>query len=165
MSCEVVSYGSTPTMMNDVAILDGITELRPGTYIFMDASQANAIGGDLKRCATTVLASVISCPTDERVILDVGAKGLTMQERTVGICATTGKGTLADYEGVYIHSVFDEHAIIYDKEFRNTVKVGDKVRIIPVHICPVCNLYEHAWLLSGGEVVEKVDILCRGKLT
>ena len=38
------------------------------------------------------------------------------------------------------------------------------MEIIPVHICPVCNLYEKAYLVSGGEVVEELPILCRGKL-
>ena len=92
MPCRTVSYGATPTFMNHVPILPGITELRPGTYALMDASQGHAIG-TLDRCAATVLATVISKPTDTRTILDVGAKGLTMQSRTEGICAVPGKGT------------------------------------------------------------------------
>ena len=83
---DTVSIGSTPSLMHDFPILPGITELRPGTYILMDASQANAYGSQ-DRCAVTVLATVISKPTDERVILDVGAKGIIMQTRTQGICA------------------------------------------------------------------------------
>lgn len=164
MECRTVSYGSTPTFMNDVPVLPGITELRPGTYALMDASQGHAIG-TMERCAATILATVISKPTDERVILDVGAKGLTMQERTKGICATSGRGTLLEYPDVHIHSVFDEHAIIYDSYFRETVQIGQKVRIIPVHICPVCNLYDSAYLISGEDVVEEIPVLCRGKLT
>lgn len=162
MACEVVSYGSTPTFMNEVDILEGITELRPGTYAFMDAAQANAIG-TLDRCAATVLASVISRPTLERVILDVGAKGLTKEERTVGICSTPGKGIIFEYPDTHIHSVFDEHAIIYDSKFRETVQIGDKVRVIPVHICPVCNLYDTAWLIFGDKVIEEIPVLCKGK--
>lgn len=164
MPCEVISYGATPTFMNQVPILEGITELRPGTYALMDASQGNAIG-TLDRCAASVLATVISRPTAERVILDVGAKGMTMQSRTEGICATPGKGTLPDYPGVYIHSMFDEHAIILNGQFRDQVQIGDKVRIIPVHICPVCNLYDTMYLVSGDEVVKTIEIACRGALT
>ncbi|MBQ7795662.1 MAG: alanine racemase [Lachnospiraceae bacterium] len=163
MPCDVISYGATPTFMNQVPILPGITELRPGTYALMDASQGNAIG-TLERCAASVLATVISRPTCERVILDVGAKGMTMQSRSAGICATPGKGTLPDYPGVYIDSMFDEHAIIYNADFREKVKVGDKVRIIPVHICPVCNLYDTMYLFRGDEVVKTVEISCRGAL-
>lgn len=163
MPCQVVSYGSTPTLMNEVEILEGITEIRPGTYALMDASQANAIGTP-EHCAAFVLATVISRPTIERVILDVGAKGLTMQERTEGICATPGKGTLPDHPGVFIDSVFDEHAIIYHEDFRNSVRIGDKVRILPVHICPVCNLYDSAYLVSGDEVIGEIEVSARGKL-
>ena len=163
MPCQTVSYGATPTFMNHVDILPGITELRPGTYALMDASQGHAIG-TLDRCAATVLATVISCPTAERTILDVGAKGLTMQSRTEGICATPGKGTLYDRPETHIAKVFDEHAIIHDPAFRDSVAVGDKVRIIPVHICPVCNLYERVYLISGDEVVQELDIAACGKL-
>ena len=162
MPCEIVSYGATPTFMNEVPILGGITELRPGTFIFMDASQGHAIG-TLARCAATVLATVISRPTAERVILDVGAKGLTMQRRSEGVCATPGHGTLLEHPGVHIDKVFDEHAII-NAAFREKVRVGDRVRVVPVHICPVCNLYEYAYLVSGGEVIDRFPVSARGKL-
>lgn len=164
MPCGTVSIGSTPTLMQHFEILEGITELRPGTYALMDASQGHAIGS-LGKCAATVLATVISRPTHERVILDVGAKGLTMQTRTQGICATPGMGTILEFPHVHIDSVFDEHAIIYNSAFREATQVGDMVRIIPVHICPVCNLYDSAWLVSGDEVIREIPILCRGKLT
>ena len=85
MPCQRVSYGSTPPFINNGPILDGITEIRPGTYVLMDASQANSIN-NYETCAATVLATVISKPTMERVILDVGAKALTMQKRVSGIC-------------------------------------------------------------------------------
>ena len=161
--CHIISYGATPTIMNDVEILPGITELRLGTYIFMDASQAEAIGTQ-KRCAATVLATVMSRPTKDRVILDVGAKGLTMQSRTEGICAVEGRGSMLDYPGVHINNMFDEHAIVYSESFREAVKLGDKVRIIPVHICPVVNLYHEAYLVKGEDVVKTLKIDCQGKL-
>lgn len=160
---EVVSIGSTPSLMNDFEILKGVTEIRPGTYILMDASQGNAIG-TYDRCAATVLTTVISKPTEERVITDVGAKGITAQTRSKGICATKGLGYIKDYDNVYIYDVYDEHAIIYNKKFREEIKIGDKVEIIPNHICPVCNLYDKAYLVSGKEVVQEIEIACRGKL-
>ena len=160
---ETVSIGSTPSQANGADILPGVTEIRPGTYILMDASQGHAVG-DMTCCAATVLATVMSRPTEERVILDVGAKGLTMQSRSTGICATPGLGTILEYPDVHIRAVYDEHAIVYDQDFHDAVQIGDKVRIIPVHICPVCNLYDRAYLVSGGEVVEELPILCRGRL-
>ena len=160
---RTVSIGSTPSLMHDFPVLDGITEIRPGTYIFMDASQANSFGS-YDKCAATILATVMSKPTDERVILDVGAKGLTMQTRSKGLCTTKGIGRIKGYSNVHISQVFDEHAIIYSKEFSNSVEIGDKVQIIPNHICPVVNLYEKAFLVENLEVVDEIAIECRGKL-
>lgn len=160
---ETVSIGSTPSSMFDFVIMEGITELRIGTYVLMDASQGNAIGS-YDRCAATVLTTVISRPTEERVITDVGAKGITAQTKTKGICATKGLGVIKGYDDVYIHAVYDEHAIIYNKEFREKVKIGDKVEIIPNHICPVCNLYDTAYLVSHEKVVAEIPVACRGKL-
>ena len=65
---------------------------------------------------------------------------------------------------MHIDSVFDEHAIINNREFREKVRLGDKVRIIPVHICPVSNLYNSAYLVSGDEVISELEIGARGKL-
>lgn len=161
---SVVSIGSTPSLANGSDILDGVTEIRPGTYILMDASQGNAVD-DMSCCAATILASVMSKPTEERVILDVGAKGLTMQKRTEGICATPGLGTIYEYPNTHIDQVYDEHAIIYDRTFHDSVNIGDKVRIIPVHICPVVNLYDKAYLINDkDEIVEVLQVACRGKL-
>ncbi|WP_147534371.1 D-TA family PLP-dependent enzyme [Bacillus marasmi] len=160
---EVVSIGSTPPFMLKFKIPSGVTEIRPGTYIFMDASQANVIG-TYDNCAASVLTTVISKPTNERVITDVGAKGITAQSRSKGHTTTKGFGRIKGFSDTYIHGVFDEHAIIYNEEFRNQVNIGDKVEIIPNHICPVCNLYENAFLISESEVIEALPVECRGKL-
>lgn len=163
LKIETVSIGSTPPLLHDFGVMEGITELRVGTYILMDVSQGNALGS-YSNCAASVLTTVISKPTNERVITDVGAKGLTMQSRSAGICATTGLGYIKKSDGVHIDQVFDEHAIIYNEGFRNQVSIGDRLEIIPNHICPVCNLYDTAYLISEGEVVEEIPILGRGKL-
>lgn len=161
--CPVVSYGSTPTFMNDVPIIAGITELRPGTYIFMDVGQGNAIG-TYDRCAATVLANVISKPTKGRTIMDAGAKALTKETRVGGICNTNGMGVFYEHQDISVTKLYDEHTIILNKDFCERVEIGDKLRIIPVHICPVCNLYDEAYLVSGDEVVDVLEIAGRGKI-
>jgi len=163
MPCERVSIGSTPSLMHDFPILPGVTEIRPGTYILMDAAQGNHLGSH-ERCAATVLTTIISRPTPERVITDVGAKGLTMQSRVKGLCATKGFGLVKGFSGVTVAGVYDEHAIILNRDFRDKVKLGDKIEIIPNHICPCVNLYDTAYLVRNGEVVAPVPVLCRGKL-
>lgn len=160
---QTISIGSTPSLMFNFPILKGITEIRPGTYIFMDAAQANALK-TTNHCAASVLVTVISLPTNERIIADAGAKALTTQTRSTGITKTAGLGIIKGYKDITVNKVFDEHTIIYSKEMRSKLKVGDKLEIIPNHICPVVNLHENAYLVSNSVVVEKITVDCRGKL-
>ena len=78
--------------------------------------------------------------------------------------ATKGLGKIKEFEDVYIHDVFDEHAIIYNERFNKQVHIGGKLRIIPNHICSICNLHEKAYLVSEDKVFEEVLVECRGKL-
>ena len=129
----------------------------------MDASQGHAIG-TLDRCAATVLATVISKPTDTRTILDVGAKGLTMQSRTEGICAVPGKGTLYDCPEVHIEKGFrrarDHSRPCFPRPCSDRPEGPRHSR----PYLPVCNLYDQAYLISGDDVVQTLPIAGRGKL-
>lgn len=158
---DTVSIGATPSMMQ-AEILAGITEIRPGTYIFMDVGQGSALG-DFGKCAATVLATVISKPTGERIVIDAGAKALTSQNRSTGICATPGYGLVKNSAGVRLAGMFDEHGIINSRELSEQLSIGQKIEIIPNHICPCCNLYDQAYLVSDGQIIRTLDILCRGK--
>ncbi len=159
---KTVSIGSTPSLSHCEQLPDGITEIRPGTYVFMDVGQGNCIG-TYDRCAATVLTTIISKPTDERIIGDSGAKALTAQSRGAGLCHAEGKGYVKGSGGVYVDDVYDEHTIIYSRKLHEQVEIGDKIEIIPNHICPVVNLYDKAYLVSQGQVVGTLEIACRGK--
>ncbi|MCX7779909.1 MAG: alanine racemase [Negativicutes bacterium] len=158
---EVVSIGATPSvMLGDV--LPGITEIRPGTYVFMDAAQANAVGS-YRDCALTVLSTVISKPTAERVVLDAGGKALTSFTRVRGICETRGYGVVKGLHEIRLAKVYDEHGVILDKSARETLSIGQKVEIIPNHVCPTCNLYDTMHIIENGQIIAEWPILCRGK--
>lgn len=158
---DTVSIGATPSVMNGSSF-EGITELRLGTYIFFDVGQSNAIH-DFSHCAATVLASVISKPEGNRVVLDTGAKALVSQNRPTGICATAGFGAIKGAEDITIENLFDEHGILNSEKFKNLVSVGDKIEVIPSHVCPTVNLYDTAYLVSNGKVIRTLPIACRGK--
>lgn len=158
---DTVSIGATPSVMNG-DYYEGVTELRLGTYVFFDVGQSKAIS-DFSHCAATVLASVISKPQDERVVIDAGAKALVSQNRPTGICATNGFGAIKGAEHIVIDNLFDEHGVINNAEFRDSLEVGDKVEVIPSHICPTVNLYDKAYLVSEGKVICELPIECRGK--
>ena len=160
-SVESVSIGSTPSLAHSETLPAGITELRPGTYILMDVGQGNCIG-TYDRCAATVLTTIISKPTSDRLIGDSGAKALTAQSRGAGLCQTEGKGIVKGSK-MPVTNVYDEHTILYSEELHRELFIGNKIEIIPNHICPVVNLFDRAYLVSCGEVVAELDIACRGK--
>lgn len=159
---QSVSIGSTPSLIHCQSLLEGITEIRPGTYIFMDVGQGNCLGS-YGRCAATVLTTIISKPTSDRLIGDSGAKALTAQSRGAGLCQTEGKGMVKG-SNISVTNVYDEHTILYSEELHRELFIGDKIEIIPNHICPVVNLFDRAYLVSRGEIVRELEIACRGKI-
>ena len=158
---DTVSIGATPSVMNGNSF-EGITELRLGTYVFFDVGQSKAIN-NFSHCAATVLGSVISKPEKNRVVLDTGAKALVSQNRPTGICATAGFGSIKGAEDITIDNLFDEHGVLNNEKFKDMVEVGDKVEVIPSHVCPTVNLYDTAYLVSDGKVLQILPIECRGK--
>lgn len=159
---EEISVGSTPSLLVG-DILPGITEIRPGTYVFMDADQANVIG-TYDRCAQTVLATVISRPTDERVVVDAGTKALTYYVQQSGICRTPGHGLLKEHPEICLNRMSDEHGSFDIPQGSNLdYRIGDKIEIIPNHACPTTNLYELIYGVRDGKVMVEWPVLCRGK--
>lgn len=157
-----VSVGATPSLMHGEP-LPGITEIRPGTYIFMDAAQGNSIN-DYHQCALSVLATVVSMPTAERVVIDAGGKALTSFTRAPGsICETPGYGIVRGFDNLRLAKLYDEHGVINSAEANAKLKIGDKVSIIPNHVCPCVNLYDKLYLVEHDNVIEELAILGRGK--
>lgn len=156
-----VSLGSTPTLLAEPPVLPGVTELRPGTYIFNDLSAATLLGHQ-GRCAAAILATVTSIHGD-RVILDAGSKTLTQDKRPTGACRTPdGYGYVVEKQ-VYITRLSEEHAVVVTDR-PDTWQVGEKVRIIPNHVCVTVNLAEDVVGVRDGEVVKRVTVDARGKL-
>lgn len=158
-----ISVGSTPSLILCDDILDGITEIRPGTYIFMDADQAN-VTGTYEDCAQTVLATVISRPTTERVVTDAGTKALTQYQRTTGIASSEGHGRLKDHPEIFLNRKSEEHSSFDIPEGVSlSYSIGDKIEIIPNHACPTTNLFSKIYGIEKGKVVVEWPVLCQGR--
>lgn len=162
IAVDEVSIGSTPSLMHG-EILPGITEIRPGTYVYMDAAQGSCIQ-DYSKCALTVLATVISKPVQGRVVVDAGVKALTAFTRAQGICHTPGHGIVKELgTDIRLKKLYDEHGIIIGDEAYAKLEIGEKISIIPNHACPTCNLYDKIYMVENGFVAAEWPILCRGK--
>src|SRR5438094_8468185 len=80
---QEVSIGSTPTA--GLALGDGITEIRPGTYIYGDANQVTLGSQRLEDCALAVVATVVSTPAADHAVVDAGSKALSADLRVAGL--------------------------------------------------------------------------------
>jgi D-serine deaminase-like pyridoxal phosphate-dependent protein len=165
---KTLSIGSTPSllsaMLEKVELFKEITEIRPGTYPFMDASQA-LILETYKQCAATVLVAVVSKPAGNQIVVDAGSKTLTAQSRKIGMLANNGFGLIADKPHLFIERVYDEHGVIIAPELANDYELDEKLKIIPNHICPVVNLFDVMYLTEQDRVIKELPVTARGKLT
>ncbi|HEX8219810.1 MAG TPA: D-TA family PLP-dependent enzyme [Chloroflexia bacterium] len=155
LSAGVISTGSTPSMPF-VAETPGVTEVRPGVYVFGDLKQAEL--GTLRRdeCALTVLATVVSTPAPGRYILDSGTKALSSDHY-----ATWTYGELKEYPGAVVTRASEEHGIIEGTSL--PLRVGDRVEVIPNHACATCNMHDEFFLIDGDTVLDVWPVLGRGK--
>lgn len=154
-----VSNGGTPDLKSAGEVTLA-TEHRAGTYIYNDRMQVSFGHCELSDCALTVLATVISCPTEDRVIIDAGSKALAAD-----VCEAPGYGHVVEYPDAILHSLYEEHGVLDFSGSETRPGVGDKLRIIPNHVCVVSNLFDSVHLVRHGLVEETVEVAARGCLT
>ncbi len=158
---DEVSVGSTPTAPH-AAMIPGVTEIRPGNYIFNDMMQVSLGSVPVERCALTVLATVISLSARDRAVIDAGSKALALDKGAHGNELLKGFGFILKKKA-QLTRLSEEHGIISHKNEK--FKIGEKIRLIPNHACPVVNLFDFAYLVEGQKVLEKIPIEARGMLT
>lgn len=155
---HIISNGGTPDMWRAHEVASA-TEHRPGTYIYMDRYEVAKGAGTWDDCALTVLATVVSRPTENRAIIDAGSKSLTSD--TLGL---SGFGRVTEYPDAVIASLSEEHGTIDLSACQHKPKVGERIRIIPNHACVVSNLFDSVVLVSGDNVVELAPVAARGRV-
>jgi D-serine deaminase-like pyridoxal phosphate-dependent protein len=153
---EEISVGSTPTSPY-AARVRGVTEIRPGTYVFSDRTQVRLGWGELDDCALTVLSTVVSRPTRSRAIVDVGTKGLTSDGAPV-----PGFGDVRDHPGLGVDGLTEEHGILSVNG--EPLEIGERIQIIPNHACGALNMFDVVHVVRGGEVVDRWEVAARGRM-
>lgn len=174
ITVPAISIGSTPTMTL-TENLNGITEIRPGNYVFYDYTQVQLGVCSVSNCALTVLASIVSHqPGALHFITDAGALALSKDPGPTHLHNDMGMGTLyEDYErrrlfahlDVQIQSLSQEHGkIVVDKDFdiEGQFKIGERVRILEHHSCLTAANFDRYYVVRGNEVVDRWEIL-RGR--
>ena len=166
--CNVVSVGSTPTMSH-VERMDGVTEARPGVYMFGDLFQAAIQSCTRDDIAVTVLASVIGRrPDRNQVLLDAGALALSKDRSTASTSQDDGYGLVLDIDGrpafgeCIIEHAYQEHGVAVGAPGRplpfDSLKVGAKVRVAPNHSCITAAAHDRYYVVDGSrEIVAEWD--------
>jgi len=162
ISRRVISGGSTPTMYHSHKIF-GMTEIRPGTYIFNDRNTINSGACLLEDCAATVIVTVVSTSHAGQIIVDGGSK--TFSSDRLHNDPGVSFGRVLNAPGAVFRKMNEEHGFIDVTECGQTFKVGDKLQVLMNHVCVVMNLHEQAHGHRNGAVETSWPIAARGKLT
>jgi D-serine deaminase-like pyridoxal phosphate-dependent protein len=149
---DVVSAGSTGTY-NIAGEYPKITEVEAGSYVFMDSTYGKLQGLDF-RCALTVLATVISRPVRERVVVDAGLKAITQE---------FGMPSVKGSEGAKLYHLSEEHGTIEVKR-KARMNAGDKIELVPSHCCTTVNLHDRYYGIRDDSVEVIYPISARGRL-
>jgi D-serine deaminase-like pyridoxal phosphate-dependent protein len=153
----VISVGSTPTA-RFAAREPGVTEIRPGTYVFQDRTQIAHKAATEADLAAFVLATVVSRPAPDRAVVDAGTKVLS-SDRLNAPGAPVDFGALTN--GWPLVRASEEHGVVAVPPGA-PLQVGAQVRIVPNHVCPVINLFDEAVIVEGDDVVDHWRVAARG---
>lgn len=137
----------------------GLTEIRPGTYVFYDRNQVDLGTVTQDRVSATILATVISKPERGRAIVDAGSKALATQVKQI----SPGCGWVKGNAGAYINQLNDEHGYLDLAHAERDVAIGEKIEIVPPRVCTALNLYDELYLVKDGRVVDVCRVTGRGK--
>ena len=152
---KIVSGGSTPGAAK-TPLIPQTTEIRPGTYVFYDASSLAAKLCVEADCALRVLTTVVSTAVPGQCVIDAGSKTFSSDQ-------TVGAGTFGHFIGHAwtMRKLNEEHGYV---EIDGKARVGEKVWVVPSHCCATVNLHDDIWYGRGGRVEGSWKVAARGKV-
>jgi D-serine deaminase-like pyridoxal phosphate-dependent protein len=157
-----VSGGSTPIGWR-VHEVSGVTEVRPGTYVYNDRTTAEIGACSWDDCALSVLATVISTAVPGQAVIDAGSKALGREPLATPNAAAAGFGALLDRPEVTVARRSEEHGILDLSRTSWRPEVGDVVRVVPNHVCVVVHLNDLIYGVRGEMVETHWPVTARGR--
>lgn len=160
LEAKIVSGGSTPTWAFSDRV-HGMNEMRPGTYIFNDRNCVIAGSCSWDDCAATILTTVVSTARPGQMILDGGSKTFSSDRTSL---ADVTYGVIQEDKAARFHKMNEEHGYVDITKCERSFRVGDRVQVIPNHVCVAVNLHEQIYGVRQGRVEEVWKVEGRGKL-
>lgn len=161
-SIDTVAVGSTPTA-RFAGRVDGITEIRPGNYVFYDAIQVALGAARPEDCSLRVVGTVLSRPTASSAVIDVGSKMLSSDRGAHGLELVRGYGAVVGRPDIVVERVSEELAVLALPE-GTELAVGERLQIIPNHACTACNLVDVLVGVRGGVVESTIPVTARRRI-
>lgn len=161
-SIDTVAVGSTPTV-RFAGRVDGITEIRPGNYVFYDAIQVALGAARPEDCSLRVVGTILSRPTASSAVIDVGSKMLSSDRGAHGLELVRGYGAVVGRPDIVVERVSEELAVLALPE-GTELAVGERLQIIPNHACTACNLVDVLVGMRGGVVESTIPVTARRRI-
>ncbi len=161
MPVEIVSAGSTPSALMTHQI-PGVTEIRPGTYVYNDLNTYYQSACRLEDCAARVVTTVVSTAVPGRAMIDAGSK--TLSSDLLGSGHKTGYGRVVEAPDAKLFKLNEEHGHLDITESTHRFHVGEVVSVIPNHVCTCVNMHDEVFLVRNQEVVGCWRVAARGKV-
>src|SRR5262249_3937523 len=143
---QEISVGSTATGRHAAAVA-GVTEIRPGTYVFNDVTMIDRGISREEACLLTVLLSIVDRPTADRVIVDGGSQTLTFAPAPRG-----GWGLVKGSDGLRIDRMSEEHSVLEGRGLASRFRLGDKIEIIFNACGETLNVFNEVYALRGDAI-------------
>lgn len=157
-----VSAGSTPTSPY-VAAVEGVNEIRPGTYVFEDAQRIVQQAATPEECCGVMKVTVVSTPEKNRAVIDAGTKALAGDSKLhAEPMFLDSYGRIIGHPDLRIDRMNEEHGmVVCDGE--TGLHVGDMLYVIPNHICTCINLFNDIYIRELDGSITKTPVAARGR--
>jgi D-serine deaminase-like pyridoxal phosphate-dependent protein len=163
IACKTISGGATPTALQ-AANFDGMTEMRPGVYVFSDLMQTALGWGGHGDIAVSVLATVIGHRRDlGQILIDAGGLALSKDRGMDQIDPSVGMGLICDklgqrlFAGLRVDDTHQEHGILRMNDGAeppwDDLAIGARVRVLPVHVCMTAAAFERYHVVADADDV------------
>lgn len=158
---SIVSGGSTPAAYES-EMFHGVNEVRPGTYIFNDRNTVGVSAATWNDCALLVLVTVVSTGVPGRAVIDGGSKTFSSDRYQAedGI----GFGLVREDHAAQIERLSEEHGHVNIACSDRSYKVGDRLSVIPNHVCTTVNMHDEIYGVRGEHVEVVWRVEGRGKV-
>ncbi|HEX5888030.1 MAG TPA: alanine racemase [Pyrinomonadaceae bacterium] len=157
----VMSGGSTPSRYESDQF-HGVNETRPGTYIFNDRNTVGVSAAALDECALSVLVTVVSTSVSDHAVIDGGSK--TFSSDRYQAEHGCGFGHIKQDPAAEIERLTEEHGHINVSQSDRKYTIGERLNVIPNHVCSTVNLHDEIYGVRGERVETVWRVAARGKV-